>query len=130
MRQRNDTGDTLVEILFAVVIIGIIVSAFFATMSTSASASKTHRDFVTADAVLRDYAESAKQAARNTCTAGNVGSSFAVSYTPPAGTGVTVAATGRTCPAVSGPTGVSPVVITATLPSGATRVLTIEVRTP
>jgi hypothetical protein len=38
-----------------------------------------------------------------------------------------VAATGLTCPS---PTSVQPVAITATLPSGKTKLLSIDVRTP
>ena len=61
-RRDHQAGETLVEILVALVIIGLIVSAYLATYSTGALASKAHRDLVTADGVLRNYAESVKDA--------------------------------------------------------------------
>jgi type II secretory pathway pseudopilin PulG len=126
MHQPDETGDTLVEILIALVIIGIVMASFFGAITTTATASKTQRDVVTADAVLRDYAESAKQAARDTCNSGNAGAAFAPTYTAPPNSGISVTATGLTCPTV---TRVSPVVITAQLPNGVTKPLTIDVGT-
>jgi type II secretory pathway pseudopilin PulG len=71
LRRGNEGGETLVEILISIVIIGLVAGAIFATYATSATAAKSQRDFVTADAELRDYAESV-QAAAQTCTAGAV----------------------------------------------------------
>ena len=127
MPTRDETGETLIEVIIALMILGVVVGAYFATVATTATAAKGHRDLVTADAVLRDYAEAAKQAARATCRPGNTGSSFTVSYTPPAGSGITVTATGKTCPA---PTSVNRVDITAQLVNGTTKLLSINVRTP
>ena len=127
MPTRDETGETLVEVIIALMILGVVVGAFFATVATTASAAKAHRDLVTADAVLRDYAEAAKQGARDFCLPSNTGTSFPVSYTPPAGSGITVTATGTTCPA---PTTVNRVDITAQLGNGTTKMLSINVRTP
>jgi len=69
LRRGNEGGETLVEILIAVVIIGLVMGAIFATYTGAATASKSQRDFVTADAELRNYAE-AVQAAAQTCAAG------------------------------------------------------------
>jgi type II secretory pathway pseudopilin PulG len=126
-RGREEAGDTLVEVIIALIIIGVVVSSFFASIATTATASKTQRDFVTADAALRDYAEAAKQAARDTCTSSNTGQAFTVSYTPPAGSGISVVGAGQTCPS---PTSVNTVTITATLLNNVQRSLKINVRTP
>jgi len=69
LRRRSEGGETLVEILISVVIIGLVVGAIFATYTAAATAAKSQRDFVTADAELRNYAE-AVQAAAQTCIAG------------------------------------------------------------
>ena len=69
-RSRSDeVGDSLVEIVMALVIIGVVIGAFVATFSTGATASSAHKNLVTADVVLRNYAEAAKTAARR-CSAG------------------------------------------------------------
>ena len=60
--RYNDRGDTLIEILIAVVLIGVIFSAFMIALETAQTASTRHRNLVTADALLRDYAEGAKAA--------------------------------------------------------------------
>jgi type II secretory pathway pseudopilin PulG len=118
-------GETLIEVIFSLVIIGVIVSVFFAAIATTSNATKAHRDLVTADAVLRDYAEAAKHSVRTDCKTRPTGSAFTVAYTPPAGFGVS--ATGLTCPAV---TTTGTVAITATMPNTVQRTLSIAVRTP
>jgi prepilin-type N-terminal cleavage/methylation domain-containing protein len=127
MHKHDERGDTLVEILVAMVIIGVVMASFLGAITNAANASRTHRNLVTADAVLRDYAESTKQAARATCNAGNAGASFVPTYTPPPSSGITVPTpTGLTCPSV---TSVSTVVITANLPDGLQKSLSLDVRT-
>src|SRR2546429_5516867 len=79
----NDRGDTLIEILMAVVLIGVIFSAFVIALETNSTASTTHRNLVTADAVLRDYAEATKQAVRDKPCTGDPAVAFTVGYTPP-----------------------------------------------
>ncbi len=59
-RGADEAGDSLVEIVLALVIIGVVIGAFVATFSTGATASSTHRKIVTADVVLRNYAEQIK----------------------------------------------------------------------
>src|SRR5438105_4092382 len=76
--RYNDRGDTLIEILMAIVLIGVIFSAFVIALETNSTASTTHRNLVTADALLRDYAEGTKAAVRHDC---NVPSP--TTYTPP-----------------------------------------------
>jgi type II secretory pathway pseudopilin PulG len=128
MHRPGETGDTLVEILIAVVIIGIVMGSFFGAITTGANASKTHRDLVTADAALRGYAESAKQEARDRCTSGNAGTPFTPPYTAPPNSGITVMAPAaeRVCPSVNG---VSTINITAQLPNGISKNLSIDVGT-
>ena len=124
-RDRREAGETLIEILISIVVMGAVFGAFFSAIATTSTATKSHSYFVTADAVLRDYAETAKQATRDFCTSGNTGTAIPVTFTPPSG--YSVAATGLTCPSL---TTVNLVDITATLPNGATKHLNIEVRTP
>ena len=124
--RHHEAGDTLIEILITIVVIGITALASFYAISVGATTSKSQHDYVLADTVLRNYAEAAKQAARNLpCTSANAGTSFTPAYTPPAG--FTVAGAPLTCPSING---VTPVVITATLPDGTTKVLSVDVRTP
>ncbi|MET1003368.1 MAG: hypothetical protein ABWZ15_16285, partial [Acidimicrobiia bacterium] len=68
--MRDETGDTLLEIILAIVIIGLEVGAIFATYATQGSGSTAHRTLVTADGVLRGYAEATKSAVRAQCTGG------------------------------------------------------------
>jgi prepilin-type N-terminal cleavage/methylation domain-containing protein len=129
MRQhdRSEVGETLIEVLIALVVLGIVFATFFAGIATTSTATKSQRYFVTADAVLRDYAETAKQATRDTCTSSNTGTAIPVVLTTPLPSGFNVSATGLTCPS---PTSVNQVDITATLPNGVDKHLSIDVRTP
>jgi type II secretory pathway pseudopilin PulG len=122
-QHRDEIGETLVEICIALVILGAVVSSFFAGFSTATKASSTHRDLVTADAALRDYAEATKTAVRAGCTGG---STYTVSYSPPAGFTVNPLA-GQTCPST---TAVKQVDLTVTMPNGHTKPLSIFVRKP
>jgi len=58
-RNRSETGDTLIEVLLAIVIIGITAVSLLAGFATSISASAEHRDLVTLDTILTSYVESA-----------------------------------------------------------------------
>jgi prepilin-type N-terminal cleavage/methylation domain-containing protein len=124
VRGKGDAGVTLVEILFAIVIIGVAVSALFAGLGTGALSSKSHRDLATADTVLRSYAEAAKAAVRSSCTSS--GGSYTIAYTPPSG--YTVNSLGsQSCPAV---TTVQQLHLTVTVASsGITKSLDINLRT-
>jgi type II secretory pathway pseudopilin PulG len=127
MRQRDESGESLVEIVIAIVIIGFVVSAYLASLATSSTSSKTHRDLVTADAVLRDYAEATKGAVRASCIGG--ATTYAVSYSSPSGFTPLTPTPGstRTCPST---TAVSLVHLAVTLPNGSVRALDIDVRAP
>jgi type II secretory pathway pseudopilin PulG len=54
---RSDAGDTLVEILVTLAVIGITVVAILSAFATSISATAEHRDIAAGDTVLRTFAE-------------------------------------------------------------------------
>ena len=121
--QRTERGESLIEIIFAIIVIGLVVSAVVAAISTSENGTVAHRDLVTADNVLRNYAESAKDAVRTSCPGGGT---WTPSYTPPVG--YVVSMTGSSlCPAV---TTTGSITLRATMPSGTVKTLSITVRTP
>jgi type II secretory pathway pseudopilin PulG len=122
--RRDQRGTTLVEIVIALVILGGLVSTLLAALATASQGSKAHRDLVTADAALRDYAEAAKAAVKLSCAGAGGTATYTVSYTPPAGFTVNSLGT-RTCPAS---TSVSQLDLSVTLPSGTVRSLSIKVR--
>lgn len=124
--RHDESGETLVEILVAMIVIGIVVGALFATIATASTASKSQKDFVAADVALRSYGELTKEAVRAGCP-GLAGKAFTVPYTAPPGSTIVVTAIGLTCPS---PTSVGKVDITAALPGGATKKLSVNVRTP
>ena len=126
MRKGGDEGESLVEIVIALVLIGLVVSALMAGLATVARASKSQRDLVKVDTVLRAYAESVKYQVRDACKIDSMLSyldPFAAS--PPAG--FVVSQTGpQACPV---PTVVAPHTLTVT-GNGVTRTMVIEVRRP
>ena len=131
-RTRDERGDSLVEIVMSIVLIGLVVGAFFATFSTGATGSSAQRDLATADAVLRDYAESIKAAVADQttgCGATNP-TTFIVDYTPPAGFQVDSAPrvdVAQPCPPK---TDVRIETLTVTMPNKRQNTLEIGVRTP
>ncbi|HET9730243.1 MAG TPA: type II secretion system protein [Acidimicrobiia bacterium] len=131
MRRFDEAGETLLEIVLAMVIIGLVVSSFFASYATASTGSTAHRNIVTADGVLRNYAEAIKSAVRDTnagCGAATP-STFTASYTPAAGFTVTASpgVAAQACPSISS---VLLEHLTVTMPNGHTSSLDIEVRTP
>ncbi len=55
--RRSEAGDTLVEVLLAIVILGISSVAILLAFATTISGSAEHRTLTTADTVLRTAAE-------------------------------------------------------------------------
>jgi type II secretory pathway pseudopilin PulG len=58
--QRGDAGDTLIEILFAVVIISLTVAAVMGALTTTITGSAEHRQLATDDTLVKSFAESVK----------------------------------------------------------------------
>lgn len=107
----GEAGVTLVEVLVAVVILGMAMAAIVGAMGTSIFASDVHRRQATEEVVLRDYAETLAAASYVTCA--TTSSYQSVSFTPPTGFTATVTAvefynsatpafesTYSTCPAI------------------------------
>ena len=118
-----EAGMSLVEIVMALLIVGVTMAALLAALTTAVFAANNHRDLTTSDTVLRAYAESTKHAVRDQC-GGSSGGTYSVAFTPPSGYSVDGA--GATCP-VAG----SPVALTLqTTGPGGTRSLEIAVRRP
>ena len=123
MRARRDRGETLVEIVITVLIIGIAVTALVSGLATSAAAGGAHRTNVSTDATMRNYAEATKAAVQG-CTPGG---SYVVAYTPPTGYSVAVAPPVSTCPQVDE---TELLTLTVTGPTGVQQMMQIKVRTP
>lgn len=126
MRKGGDEGESLVEIVIALVLIGLVVSALMAGLATVARASKSQRDLVKVDTVLRAYAESVKYQVRDAC---QVDSTLTYldpfATTPPAG--FVVSQTGpQACP-VATTVAVHTLTVTG---NGVTRTMDIAVRRP
>jgi type II secretory pathway pseudopilin PulG len=96
---RRDAGETLVEIMFTIVIIGLTVTALLSSLGTVGKAGNAQRNGVKADFVLRGYAEATKLGAQS-CT---VGATYTVTYTPPTGFTPSVTPVGNACPPVATP---------------------------
>jgi prepilin-type N-terminal cleavage/methylation domain-containing protein len=127
-RFANERGETLVEVLIAIVLIGVISSAYFLTASAQTTSSSINKDLVQADAVARSYAELAKATVRNGCTAGAPftvdTSTFPAGYnpsTPSSGPGQQI------CPTTTTPQEID---LTVTTPSYATAHLSFGVLAP
>lgn len=60
-RACSESGDTLVEVLIAIVIIALTAAALLNSLTTSIQASAVHQRVATIDTLLKSYAEAAKQ---------------------------------------------------------------------
>jgi hypothetical protein len=59
---RPEAGDTLVEVLIAVVIIALTAASLLGALATTLTSSGEHRSLANIDTILRSYAEDAKYA--------------------------------------------------------------------
>lgn len=108
----------------AVVIVGATVTALISSLATAGTSAQFHRTQVETDAVLRNYAEATKAAAR-TCTGS--GDSYAPMFEPPTGFTAAAAPAGGACPP---PGGSAPVTLSVTGPADVTQSMQIVIRTP
>ncbi|HVA09596.1 MAG TPA: prepilin-type N-terminal cleavage/methylation domain-containing protein [Acidimicrobiales bacterium] len=60
--ERSERGDTLIELLAAIVILGVTFAAILGGLATSALASGTHRKQADGDILLRSWAEAVEHA--------------------------------------------------------------------
>jgi large repetitive protein len=96
--DRDESGDTLIEILIAIVLISLSVVALLGTLTETITSSAEHRSLSTLDTVLKNFADAVKydvqfQPAANSIYAECATNYQAVSVYPtsaPAGTGATV----------------------------------------
>lgn len=112
LRAERDEGETLVEVLMAVVIMGIAAVSIVGGIATSVLMSDIHHKQATAGAAVRDYAEKLENAigagGYKICgrpsdyTAAQVGYVATAGYTP-AVTSVTYWEDTSTTPALSPP---------------------------
>jgi prepilin-type N-terminal cleavage/methylation domain-containing protein len=132
MRPVGERGETLIEVLIAIVLIGAISSAYFLTASTQTRASALNKELVQADAVARSYAELAKAKVRDGCDGLPVGSHFTVdpsTFPPNYGTSTLDQQNNETelCPSTTAPQLVQ---LTVTTPSSETAHLSFAVLAP
>jgi len=99
--NRDESGSTLIEVLIALVLIGIISAALLGAFASAISASGTHRTLTSLDAVLRNLVESAKSEIQQqtnpeftNCATSYVLASAPMPQTGGAGSTVTVFAVG------------------------------------
>ena len=132
MRFRGDEGESLPEIVIAMVLLSVTFSGLLAAIATAATSSKTHRDLATVDTVLRSFAEQAKLDVRTQCVP------TAVTYTLhqppdlPAGYSVSPLGAGQPCPATKTvtPNTLPPVPLEVTAPDGSKKTLLVVLRAP
>jgi type II secretory pathway pseudopilin PulG len=92
---NSESGDTLIEVLIAVVIIALAASALLGALLTSITSSESHRSLSVDDTVLKSFAEAAKEQIEfgssplyTQCAAG-----YTLSSPPPVPAGYTVSVT-------------------------------------
>jgi type II secretory pathway pseudopilin PulG len=141
--SRSEDGDTLIEVLFALVIIALSVSALLGALITAVATSGEHRSLSVEDTLLRSYAETAEYQIQVQSTPvplfTQCASSYPVTYSmPPGSAGYSVSITGiqywngsgfdSSCGA-NDKKGVQLITVSSTGP-GATQTLSFVVRDP
>lgn len=82
-RTRDDRGETLLELIVSITILGVCVVAIGAGIALSIKLSAIHRAQATADAFLHNYAESLQNS--YTACAGGTPPNYAASLAQPSG---------------------------------------------
>jgi type II secretory pathway pseudopilin PulG len=124
MRARRDGGETLIEVLFTIVIISMTFTALFTGLATAGNASNLQRISVQADVVMRNYAEAIKSATQ-TCTAGTP---YTLSSYPAPPSGYVASGATTTCPSPAG--AVQRLTLSVAVPLGPPVTMQITVMTP
>jgi len=132
---RRDSGETLIEILTSVVVLGLAGVAIMTALTLTVRLSDSHRKIANDSAVLHNYAETL-QASYQACTAGN-SQPYSLAAKPGFSAPVIeisywtgTAFTTPTCPA-SGDPGVQRITLTVTsTDSRAKESITVVVRKP
>jgi type II secretory pathway pseudopilin PulG len=57
---RPETGDTLIEVLISIAILGITITALLGALLTTITSASEHRSLASLDTVLRSYSEQLK----------------------------------------------------------------------
>lgn len=136
--SRADRGDTLIEVIAAVAILGIAGVALMTGMALSATVSGRDRGQSSSSTYVRDFAEQIERTVAN----GGYNPSGSYSWTPPSGTvavdsaqcltkasAMTTTPSWGSCPSPSD--GYAELLkLKATAPNGSTEYLTILVRKP
>lgn len=125
MRSKDDAGESLVEIVMSLVLLGTVVAALMAGLATAARVSLMHRNNVTADTVMRSYAEQVKNAVRAQC-ATNTSFQYVLPLTPVDGFTPSQAPVPQACPLTA-----SNIILTLTVAGkGLSKSMQLEVRRP
>jgi len=80
--RRGERGETLIEILATIIIMGSAIIAIVAGIAVAVNSSDEHKKYVTVDTVLRDYAEAVAASNYNTASCAVPNN---ISYTAPSG---------------------------------------------
>lgn len=123
VRERRDVGESLNEVIITIVVISLAVTALFAALNTATASAKSHADRAKNDAIVRDLAESVKNATA-TCEPGEP---YTVTFTAPTGYTAAITPSSGICPPV---TEVQIVSIEVTPPAGNPQRIDVAVRTP
>jgi Tfp pilus assembly protein PilE len=123
-RRKSEAGDTLLEVLIAIVVIAIGVVALLGALTTSITSSATYRSLATLDTLLKSFSESVKYDVQLQPAATSLYQNCATSYqvvseyptTAVVGSGVTVFGTGFTGTSVPVTLGTSPPISLGTAP--------------
>lgn len=143
-RERIDRGDTLLEVVIAIAILGVCVVAFGTSIAIGAQVSDRHRKQADASAYLRNYAERIDAwvatghytgcVPANTYTPAVVGLSLASNYTATQSAGLKFtydSTTGGSWGACSSDNGAQQLTLTVASSDGrASEQLTMVIRQP
>jgi len=145
--RRDEHGETLIELLMTIAIIGIAAAALLGALITSVSSSGEHRTLTQEEAGLKSYADLAKQAIElstgpaappaYTPCANPAAYSSIVTQTPPPGIVITISGItywnghsfGSSCDQET-PADLQQITLLATAQHGASQTLSFVVRNP